>query len=59
MKGRSTFGNIPSTIDIITNVNENNMHGILSYIDFQKAFDTVNWTFMQKVLEKMNFGKYF
>jgi hypothetical protein len=47
MKGRSTFGNIRSTIDIITYVNENNMHGILSYIDFQKAFDTVNWTFMQ------------
>ena len=59
MKGRSTFGNIRSNIDIISHVNENNMHGILSYIDFQKAFDTVNWNFMHKVLEKMNFGQYF
>jgi hypothetical protein len=30
MKGRSTFGNIRSTIDIISYVNENNMHGILT-----------------------------
>jgi hypothetical protein len=59
MKGRSTFGNIRSNIDIISYVNENNMHGILSYIDFQKTFDTVNWTFMHKVLEKLNFGPFF
>ena len=36
MKGRSTFGNKRSTFDIISYVNENNMHGILSYIDFKK-----------------------
>jgi hypothetical protein len=29
------------------------------YIEFQKVFDTVNWNFMQKVLERMNFGPYF
>ena len=59
MKGRSTFSNIRSTVDIINYVNENNVHGILSYIDFHKAFDTVNWKFMQKVMEKMKFGRYF
>ena len=58
MKGRSTFSNIRSTIDVITYVNENNMHEILRYFDFQKAFDAVNWNFMQKVLEKINFGPY-
>ena len=47
MKNRSTFSNIRSTIDIISHVNENDLHGILAYIDFQKAFDTVSWQFMQ------------
>jgi hypothetical protein len=59
MKGRSTFSNIRSTIDVISYVNENNLHGILTYIDFHKAFDTVSWQFMHQVLKKMNFGKYF
>jgi exonuclease III len=59
MKNRSTFSNIRSTIDIISHVNENNLHGILTYIDFHKAFDTVSWQFMQQVLKKMNFGDYF
>ena len=59
MKGRSTFSNIRSTIDVISHVNENDLHGILTYIDFHKAFDTVSWQFMQQVLLKMNFGEYF
>jgi exonuclease III len=59
MKNRSTYSNIRSTIDVITHVNEKNKHGILAYIDFQKAFDTVSWQFMQSVMETMNFGKYF
>jgi hypothetical protein len=59
MKQRSAFSNIRSTIDIITHVNEENLHGILTYIDFHKAFDTVNWAFMKKVLRELNFGPFF
>jgi hypothetical protein len=59
IKGRSTFTNIRSTIDIINYVNEKNLGGIIAYIDFQKAFDTVRWKFMYSVLKKMNFGPYF
>ena len=59
MKNRSTFSNIRSTIDVVTHFNENNLHGILTYIDFHKAFDTVSWQFMQQVMDFMNFGKYF
>ena len=59
IKGRSTFSNIRSTIDVITYVNEKNLPGILTYIDFEKAFDTVNWNFMHKCLKTMNFGDYF
>jgi len=35
------------------------MSGILLLIDFEKAFDTVRWTFLHKVLIKFNFGKIF
>jgi hypothetical protein len=59
IKGRSTFSNIRSTIDIINFVNGKKLPGILNYIDFQTAFDTVNWEFMQKCLSEMNFGAYF
>jgi exonuclease III len=59
MKGRSTFSNIRSTIDVINYTNEKNLPGILAFIDFEKAFDTVKWPFIYKVFEKMNFGTYF
>ena len=51
MKGRSTYSNICFIIDVIAYVNEHNLHGILTYIEFQKAFHMVNWCFMQKVLD--------
>jgi exonuclease III len=59
MKGRSTYTNIRSAIDIINYVNEKQLHGILTYIDFEKAFDTVSWNFMYKVLNALNFGEKF
>jgi hypothetical protein len=59
MKGRSTFNNIRSTIDIINYTNENRENGILAYIDFEKAFDTIKWKFMENVLKKLNFGPKF
>jgi hypothetical protein len=59
MKNRSTYSNIRSTIDVISYVNENHLHGVLTYIAFHKAFDTVSWQFMHQVIEKMNFGSYF
>ena len=36
------FSNIRCTFDIIAYTNENKSHGILTYIDFEKAFDTVS-----------------
>ena len=30
--------------------------GILLFVDFEKAFDTIEWEFIQKVLKLMNFG---
>ena len=60
IKGRSTFNNIRSTIDVINYANEKkHINGIIAYIDFEKAFDMVNWDFMYMVMEKINFGNNF
>ena len=33
------------------------MDGILLFLDFEKAFDSVEYNFMFKTLEKFNFGE--
>ena len=35
---------------------ENNIPGILLVIDFEKAFDSVSWNFIDKTLDLFNFG---
>ena len=36
-----------------------NLPGLLLFIDFEKAFDTLEWSFVLKVFEKYNFGNSF
>jgi hypothetical protein len=59
IQGRSTFSNIRSTIDVIQQAQATNVHGILAFIDYEKAFDTVRWKFLYRCLERLNFGKQF
>jgi hypothetical protein len=59
IKKRSTHNNIRSIIDIIEHAKQNNNTGYIAFVDFEKAFDMVKWSFMNKVLEKMNFGNFF
>ena len=35
---------------------KNNLKGLLLFVDFEKAFDSVSWTFTHKVLELFGFG---
>ena len=35
---------------------KNNLKGLLLFVDFEKAFDSVSWSFIHKVLELFGFG---
>ena len=59
IKKRSTFSNIRSIMDIIDYINENKATGIITFIDYEKAFDTVNWQFLHDCLNTLNFGDKF
>jgi hypothetical protein len=59
IEGRSTFSNIRSTIDVVKQAQETKANGILAFIDYEKAFDTVRWDFLYKCLERLNFGEFY
>ena len=42
--------------DLITYVNNNKMSGLLLCLDFEKAFDSLDWGLMVKVLHAFGFG---
>ena len=42
--------------DIIHITDSQNITGLLMLIDFEKAFDSISWKFLYKVLETFNFG---
>ena len=46
-------------LDLIEYCEENSTPGILLSLDFQKAFDSLEWPFMLKSLDKYDFGSYF
>ena len=51
--------NIRKILDTIEYLSNEQKTGILLFLDFEKAFDTVEWSFLFKVLEKFNFGNQF
>ena len=59
MSGRFIGESTRLTYDIMHYVDKNNLQGMLMLIDFQKAFDSVSWSFLSNVLDFFNFGKSF
>ncbi len=59
VKGRSILDNIRTISDIMHYTKVNNIPGILLAIDFQKAFDSVSWRFLEITLQKFNLGNSF
>ena len=56
IKGRYIGENIRLIYDILHYTEENNIPGILLLIDFEKAFDSLSWSFINKTLNLFNFG---
>ena len=54
------IGKTISTIhDIVYLTEEQNMNGFITLIDFEKAFDSIEWNFLFKCLKTFNFGDSF
>jgi hypothetical protein len=56
IKGRYIGCNVRVTEDLIYYTNKHKLPGILLMIDFEKAFDTIRWQFIDRTLEAFNFG---
>ncbi len=59
VKNRFIGCNVRILCDIIEHADLNNLPGLILCLDFEKAFDSLEWNFMFKILEKFNFGNKF
>jgi hypothetical protein len=57
MKGRYIGENTRYIYDLMSYTEENNIPGLLMLIDFEKAFDSISWSFVYKVLHFFGFGE--
>ena len=56
IKGRYIGQNIRLIDDVLKVTSLENLPGIAIFIDFKKAFDSVDWNFIHNTLEAFNFG---
>ena len=56
IKNRFIGENIRLTYDMINFCNEYKIKGLIVLVDFQKAFDSIDWDFISKTLKLFNFG---
>ena len=59
VKGRTIFDAVRTINDVIDFTELKNYRGILTAIDFEKAFDSLTWDFLLKSLETFGFRKSF
>ena len=57
--GRYIGGNIRLLFDIMEYAEENDIPGLFLLIDFEKAFDSISWNFLNNILKIFNFGNLF
>ena len=57
IKGRYIGENIRKLYDLMHYTEENKIPGLLLLIDFEKAFDSIAWSFITKTLSFFNFGR--
>ena len=56
IEGRFIGKNSRLVYDLLQFTEEKHIPGLLLLIDFEKAFDSVSWSFINKVLKFFNFG---
>ena len=59
MKNHYVSRNLTELLTVIDYWHINNIQGIVTSVDFEKAFDTVSWTAMERILFAFNFGDTF
>ena len=59
VKNRFIEGNNRLISDVNELHEENNLTGMLLFIDFEKAFDSLKWNYLFKVFEVLKLGKMF
>jgi exonuclease III len=59
IKERFIGYNIRTIVDVINYASNNKKDCLIVFLDFEKAFDQLDWNFIQKTLESFNFGTYF
>lgn len=57
MAGRYIGENIRMLYDLINYLEHNKLPGLLVSVDFEKAFDSVDWKYMHNVLRAFGFGE--
>ena len=56
MKGRYIGENLRLLYDVLVFTNVYKKPGLLLAVDFEKAFDSVAWSFIKKPLDRFSFG---
>ena len=56
LPGRYIGENVRLALDMIDHLNKNDLPGLMFLIDFRKAFDKIEWSFILKTLTFFNFG---
>ena len=56
VKGRFIGENLRLVYDVMQNIEQTDTNGMILLVDFEKAFDSLAWSFIHKVLNLFNFG---
>ena len=59
MKNRNISENILSLLNVIDRCEKQKIEAVILSVDFHKAFDTIEWDAIYKVMEFLNFGPFF
>ena len=59
LKSRSITENICLINNVISYTETKNIPGMLLFVDFEKAFDTIEWSFVRQTLLRFSFGTSF